>query len=299
VEVVKKGWLWDSKAIEKKVVKEKVVEVVKKKEIREKFRMSEVVEFNMVYCPAGEFWMGIDDASLTANYWKSSKPRHKVRLNKGFWMGETQVTQDLWQKVMGWNPSNFKGSTKLPVEYVTWYDCLAFCNKLSELEKFTPCFKLTNIETDGASIKKANVEWLRNANGYMLPTEAEWEYSAKAGTELIYSGSNSVDEVAWYCDNSGNKTHEVKGKKANAWGLYDMSGNVWEWCMDKWDENAYKSRNNGIENPILWDNSPCARVVRGGSFRLYADYCRVAYRFGVDADHRYDLQGLRLLRCEP
>jgi formylglycine-generating enzyme required for sulfatase activity len=177
---------------------------------------------------------------------------------------------------------------------------LVFCNKLSELEKFTPCFNLTNIEKDGDSITKANVEWLRNANGYRLPTEAEWEYSAKAGTELIYSGSNNVDEVAWYYGNPGRKTYEVKGKEANAWGLYDMSGNVWEWCMDQWDQNAYKSRSNDIENPLLWSNFPCARVARGGSCWLNAVSCRVAYRSGYVADSRYDAdQGFRLLRCEP
>jgi formylglycine-generating enzyme required for sulfatase activity len=249
------------------------------------------VSFNMVYCPAGEFWMGTDDASLTADYWKRSKPKHKVKMNKGFWMGETQVTQELWKKVRGGNPSCFKGSTKLPIENVTWYDCLEFCNNLSKLEGLTPCFNLTN----GGK----NVEWLRNANGYRLPTEAEWEYSAKAGTELIYSGSNRIDEVAWYEGNFSNKTHEVKGKKANAWGLYDMSGNVWEWCMDKWDENVYQSRSNGIENPILWDNSSCARVLRGGSCWNFAVFCRVADRSWDDADHRSSNWGLRLLRCEP
>jgi formylglycine-generating enzyme required for sulfatase activity len=147
------------------------------------------------------------------------------------------------------------------------------------------------------------VEWNRNANGYRLPTESEWEYSTKAGTELIYSGSNHVDEVAWYDGNSkindNYTTHKVKTKKANGWGLYDMSGNVWEWCMDNWDQNLYKSRVNGIENPILWKDSPYARVVRGGSYRNFADSCQVALRVWADADVRNNARGFRLLRCAP
>jgi sulfatase modifying factor 1 len=253
------------------------------------------VGFKMVACPSGNFWMGSEDGIGYDN----ERPRHQVRMNKDFWMGETQVTQELWQAVMGWNPSHFTDSAKLPVENVTWYDCLEFCNQLSNLEKFTPCFELTNIKKDGNSIKRANVKWSKSANGYRLPTEAEWEYSAKAGTELIYSGSNSVDEVAWYRDHSGRKTYEVKAKEANAWGLYDMSGNVWEWCMDKWDSDIYKSRSNGIENPILWSNSPCARITRGGSSGFHIESCRVAIRYWNIKNLRLDSRGFRLLRSKP
>jgi formylglycine-generating enzyme required for sulfatase activity len=228
------------------------------------------VEFNMVYCPAGEFWMGNNIWGID---WESCNPKHQVKMNKRFWMGETQVNQELWQAVMGWKPSGCKGGSKLPIEKITWYDSLVFCNKLSELEKFTPCFNLTNIEKDGNSITKANVEWLRNANGYRLPTEAEWEYSVKAYSLLIDNGSN-------------------------AWGLYDI-GNAWEWCMDQWDSNAYKSRSDGIENPILWSNSPCVRVVRGNSCRYDRYDYRVTERFSNAADDQSSLQSFRLLRCEP
>jgi sulfatase modifying factor 1 len=258
-------------------------------------RKIEEIEFNMIACPKGVFWMGSEDGDGNGD----ENPRHKVQMSKWMWMGETQVTQELWQKVMGWNPSFFEKSLKLPVESVNWYDCLVFCNKLSELEGFIPCFSLKNVEKHYDQITKAIVEWNRNANGYRLPTEAEWEYCAKAGTELIYSGSDDIDEVAWFEDHS-DQTHEVKTKKANAWGLYDMSGNVCEWCMDQFDENDYQNRNNGnIENPILWSNDPCVRVARGGSYSSHIADCRVASRNGYDANRWMYRRGLRLLRCEP
>lgn len=256
------------------------------------------IKFNMVYCPAGEFWMG-SEVGVGIN---DERPRHRVKMAKGFWMGETQVTQELWQAVMGWNPSRFKGSAKLPAEGMTWYDCLVFCNQLSELEGFKPCYALSQITNDGKHITSAEVEWIRDANGYRLPTEAEWEYSAKAGTELTYSGSNSIDKVAWYYGNSMVNglytTHDVKTKKANAWGLYDMTGNVGEWCHDMWDEEAYQNRVN-VENPVKWQNGPCARVVRGGSYGDGAGRGRVADRRWDDADARVVYWGLRLLRFEP
>ncbi len=252
-------------------------------------------KFNMIRCPAGEFCRGEDEVG-----YEDERPLHNVKMSKAFWMGEKPVTQELWEKVMGWNPSYYDKSLKLPVECVTWYDCLVFCNKLSELEGLNTCFNLTNIEIDGNHITKADVEWLRNANGYRLPTEAEWEYGAKSGTELIYSGSDDIDDVAWYL---GEKTRKGKKKKANTWGLYDMGESILEWCMDQWDENVYdenfyKNRNNGVENPILWDNSPCAHAVRGGSYWNYDADCRIALRYGHDAEARRPKWGFRLLRCE-
>ncbi len=254
------------------------------------------VMFNMIDCPEGEFWMGSDD-----DQYEDERPRHKVRMKQRFWMGETQVTQALWQAVMGWNASKFQESRQRPAESVTWYDCLLFCNQLSELEGFTPCFTFKEIKKDGNHIENAVVEWLRNANGYRLATEAEWEYCAKAGTNLIYSGSNHIHEVAWYDHNAkvnGNAmTHEVKTKKANAWGLYDMSGNVWEWCMDEWRSNLYEHRSNeNVENPISWRNDSSSRIVRGGSYGLNADGCRVTLRSRCVADYRFNHLGLRLLR---
>jgi sulfatase modifying factor 1 len=252
------------------------------------------VVFKMIICPKGSFWMGTKDYVQYNN----EMPMHKVKMNKKLWMGETQVTQELWNMVMKWNPSTSKNNIKLPVDSVTWYDCLIFCNKLSELDGFVPCFSLTNIEMAGDHTIKATVEWNRNANGYRLPTEAEWEYCAKAGTELIYSGSNDITEVAWYRESSNNETHEVKTKKPNAWGLYDMSGNVSEWCMDQYDKKAYKDRKNknNVENPILWSNTPSTHILRGGSYLDSAVDCRVAVRHRFLSDRYLYWTGFRLVR---
>ena len=134
------------------------------------------------------------------------------------------------------------------------------------------------------------------ASGYRLPTEAQWEYAAKAGTELVYAGSSTLDAVAWYSGNAGGRTHSVGEKTSNAWGLYDMSGNVWEWCADQWDQNVYKSRSGTVTDPAVYVAGPSPRVSRGGSRRSVADYCRVAFRDWLDADYRGDGLGVRLLR---
>ena len=171
-------------------------------------------------------------------------------------MGQTQVTQALWEAVMGNNPSEFKGS-QLPVENVNWFDCVRFLNALSEAERLTPVYSVGSGDEP-----TVNMSW--EANGYRLPTEAEWEYSAKAGTELTYSGSNSIDEVAWYEDNSDDETHPVAQKKPNSWGLYDMSGNVYEWCNDEWDSDRYKGRTGTTKDPRPFGSAPAPRVDRGG-----------------------------------
>ena len=206
--------------------------------------------------------MGSNDGGI------DEKPVHSVTLSD-FFISKTEVTQKEWKEVMGNNPSSFKGDN-LPVETVSWND----------IQKF---------------IKKLNTKTGLN---YRLPTEAEWEYAARGGVKTQnsasqkYSGSNNIDEVAWYYSNLGSKTHSVGGKKANELGIYDMSGNVWEWCND-YDSSYYK---NSPKNNPQGASSGSYRVYRGGCWSYSAKYCRVAFRYNNYPDYSRNFLGFRLLR---
>ena len=189
---------------------------------------------------------------------------------------------------MGNNPSRFKGDN-LPVETVSWFDCVRFCNALSEAAGLQPVYSIGSGDEPTVSLDMGR-------NGYRLPTEAEWEYMAKAGTEFKYAGSDHVDEVAWYKNNAGSKTHSVGQKKPNAWGVYDCSGNVFEWCSDQWNESVYQGRTGTTRDPHKWFGSAAPRVLRGGEWNRGAVSCRVAYRNKGGADYRGYLLGLRVLR---
>ena len=219
------------------------------------------VSFTMVYVQGGTFTMGAtSEQDGDADDWE--KPAHSVTLSS-YYMGETEVTQELWQAVMGSNPSYFKGSN-LPVEQVSWEDCQTFVERLNSL----------------------------TGQQFHLPTEAQWEYAARGGTKsrgYKYSGSHSIDYVGWYTDNSSSKTHPVKSKQPNELGLYDMSGNVWEWCSD-W----YGSYSGGSQTNPTGASSGIYRVSRGGSWNSSARDCRVSSRGrGTPSGRRYFL-GLRL-----
>ncbi len=199
------------------------------------------VQFQMVSVEGGTFQMGGD---MNDN----EKPVHEVKLN-GFSIGQTEVTQELWEAVMGTNPSNWKG-LKLPMERVSWNDCQTFITKLNSL----------------------------TGQQFRLPTEAEWEYAARGGNQskgYTYSGSDNLEDVAWYTSNSGSKTHEVATKSPNELGIYDMSGNVWEWCQDWYGSDYYSS---SVTNNPKGPDSGSRRVGRGGCWGDDTWSCRVAGR---------------------
>ncbi|MDO4211115.1 MAG: bifunctional serine/threonine-protein kinase/formylglycine-generating enzyme family protein [Bacteroidales bacterium] len=229
------------------------------------------VSFTMVAVEGGTFLMGSDDPESNAN----EKPVHTVTLSD-YYICQTQVTQALWYVVMGNNPSYYKGND-LPVERVSWDDCQTFIKKLNNL----------------------------TGHNFRLPTEAEWEYAARGGNNsrgYKYSGSNNIAEVAWYEDNSythkgwlgimkDEQTHPVATKKANEIGIYDMSGNVYEWCQD-WYERSYYS-SSAQTNP-KGPSSGSYHVYRGGSWNSYARRCRVANRFNDTPFYCVNILGLRL-----
>ncbi|BBH39226.1 hypothetical protein myaer102_17550 [Microcystis viridis NIES-102] len=225
------------------------------------------ITLEMVSLPAGQFLMGSSDSDPDA--YQNEKPPHQVQVNS-FAIGKYPVTQAQYQAVMGTNPSRFKNwfknNPQNPVENVSWNDAQAFCQKLSQITGKT----------------------------YRLPTEAEWEYACRAGTTTRYyfgDDANQLGDYAWYYGNSQDTTHPVGQKKPNAWGLYDMSGNVWEWCEDNWHDNYIGAPKDG--SAWLTNDNDC-QIMRGGSWSFNPSYCRSAYRDEFYRDG-YDDIGFRVV----
>ena len=216
------------------------------------------VSFKMIAVKGGTFQMGSDD------WYEWEKPVQQVTLSDYF-IGETEVTQELWSAVMGSNPSGFTGNMQRPVEQVSWNDCQAFISKLNEL----------------------------TGEAFRLPTEAQWEYAARGGNQAqgrLYSGSDAIDDVAWYKSNSSSTTNPVKTKAPNELGIYDMSGNVYEWCSD-WKGSYSSAAQTDPTGPATGS----ARVIRGGGWGNIAKGCRVASRCcGGTPSYSFSDLGLRL-----
>ena len=243
------------------------------------------VDFRMIEVKSGEFMMGATSEQAGAK--DVEKPAHKVKLTKDFFIGETEVTQALWEAVMGSNPSEFgtnnptRGS--LPVECVSWDD---ICGKGGFLEKLNDMLK----------------GQLPEGRKFRLPTEAEWEYAARGGhkspkVQTMYSGSGNIDEVAWYNNNSERKTHPVKSLKANSLGLYDMSGNVCEWCSDWYGETYYKDSSNNGAYTVTDPQGPetgSRRIMRSCGWGDDPGVCRISIRSWSITGDRFDDLGLRL-----
>ena len=223
------------------------------------------VSIEMVRVEAGTFIMGATPEIKDPYDWE--KPTHQVTLTNNYFIGKYEVTQALWKAVMGNNPSHYKGDD-LPVESISWDNCQKFISKLNKI----------------------------TGKNFRLPTEAEWEYAARGGNKsrgYQYSGSNNISEVAWCVENSESKVHPVGSKQANELGIYDMSGNVWEWCQDKYERYSSSLQTN----PIGAKNGSY-RVYRGGSWYDEAKYSRLSYRNFYSSGSRFDILGLRLVLSE-
>ncbi len=243
---------------------------------------------NMVFVRGGTFRMG----SISGD--DDEKPVHSVTLSD-FWMGKYEVTQGEWRDVIGTSIRQQRDKTNPdwsmagegnnhPMYFVSWEEAVEYCNALSRREGLTLCY----------SGSGSNIQCNFNANGYRLPTEAEWEYAARGGSSsrsTTYAGSNTISGVAWYSDNSGNQIHPVGGKQSNELGIYDMTGNVWEWCWDR-----YVRYGSGSQRDPAGPSSGSNRVERGGSWSINTSHCRVANRNLDTPTDRYGDLGFRVVR---
>jgi formylglycine-generating enzyme required for sulfatase activity len=233
----------------------------------------------MARLPAGHFLMGDPD--------EVDATPHEIAVSS-FFLDKYLVTQEQFEKLMHENPSRWKGASN-PVEQVRWSDAVRYCNKRSQAEGLQPCYDLKTW--------RCNFE----ANGYRLPTEAEYEYACRAGTTTAYSSGQTparLGDFAWFDKNAGGHPRAVGQKQPNAWGLYDMSGNLWEWCNDFYQVDYYA---NAPKQDPRGPEAGKTKVVRGGCWRTSADNCRSGYRYNenpgyADVCFGYDIYGFRCAR---
>ena len=241
-------------------------------QVRDLPKITNSIGMKLVLIPKGTFMMGSPESEERR---RKDETQHQVTISKDYYLGATEVTQGQYEKVMGTNPSYFLGneiketSTNNPVEQVSWEDAVEFCKKLSDLPEEKKAGRL-----------------------YRLPTEAEWEYACRAGSKTAYSfgeSSKSLGDYAWFDGNRNNQTHPVGEKKANAWGIYDMHGNVWEWCSDRYGDYPKGAVSDPVEQL-----EGSFRVYRGGSWDDVAAYCRSANRNGYVPSFRSRNLGFRV-----
>ena len=246
--------------------------------------------YEMVRIPAGEYIMG-GEVGLSIE-----RPPHTVALTYDFYMGVYEVDQLLFSVVMGFNPIKVHGNdcegrifppeAEEPAYCVSWFEAVRFANKLSERDGLEQCYEVVN----------GMLYWTKGleCEGYRLPTEAEWEYTARGGEDFVYSGSNEPSDVAWFWENSEKMIQPVGRKKPNKYGVYDMSGNVWEWCWDWYGDYPKKLQLNPI-GPALGEQ----KIRRGGAWFNGSEDIRVHSRLRKDPGDRYGLLGFRLVRTAP
>ena len=265
----------------------------KRREVKSVIHHPQKIQYEMRLIEAGSFTMG-STKDLSARH--EDETPHHVTLTKDYFIGVYEITQMNWLNVTGDRPSFFRDCDNCPVEQISWCDAVFFANKLSILSEFEPVYDLpqgfhgkTTVRECNEYAPKVNINW--DANGYRLPTEAEWQYAAEGGGGFLYSGANTPETVAWYGKNSKKRTHQVGGKQANAYKLYDMTGNVWEWCSD-WHAPYEKEALIDPKGP----KSGGSRIIRGGSWDFGVGGGRLNNRNQGMPGERSAYIGLRLTR---